>query len=115
LELVDHVNITNEDKSEGGGCSVVVEPECPVPITLNTDVILENESLNLLSEATFVDTLLTSLPVCCFLVGLGFVKHFPHCCSLIFRWFILQVLSEEEQHALAATPAHPAGLYGGMF
>ncbi|KAK2456725.1 iron regulated [Trifolium repens] len=83
LELVDHVNITNEDKSEGGGCSVVVEPECPVPITLNTDVILENESLNLLSEATFVDTLLTSLPV----------------------------LSEEEQHALAATPAHPAGLY----
>jgi hypothetical protein len=70
LELVDHVNITNEDKSEGGGCSVVVEPECPVPITLNTDVILENESLNLLSEATFVDTLLTSLPVCCFLVGL---------------------------------------------
>ncbi|PNX74303.1 solute carrier family 40 member 3 chloroplastic-like, partial [Trifolium pratense] len=82
LELVDHVNITNEDKTEGT-CSIVVEPECPVPITLNTE-ILENESLNLLSEATFVDTLLTSLPV----------------------------LSEEEQHVLAATPAHPAGLYG---
>ncbi|GAU21538.1 hypothetical protein TSUD_35010 [Trifolium subterraneum] len=82
LELVDHVNITNEDNKSEGTCSVVVEPECHVPITINTD-ILENESLNLLSEATFVDTLLTSLPV----------------------------LSEEEQHALAATPAHPAGLY----
>lgn len=49
---------------------------------LNTD-ILENESLNLLSEGTFLDSLLTSLPV----------------------------LSKEEQHALASTPAHPAALY----
>ncbi|XP_073223945.1 solute carrier family 40 member 3, chloroplastic [Cicer arietinum] len=79
LEL-DHVNISNEEQSEGE-CSIV-EPECPVPIKLNTD-ILENECLNLLSETTFVDTLLTSLPV----------------------------LSEEEQHALAAIPAHPAGLH----
>lgn len=80
LEL-DHVN---EDNNEGGTCSIV-EPECPVPvpIKINTDILVENDSLNLLSETAFVDTVLTSLPV----------------------------LSEEEQHVLAATPAHPAGLY----
>lgn len=56
---------------------------CTVPIVhLNTHV-LESESVNLLSEATYVDTLLTKLPV----------------------------LTEEEQNIIAATPAHPAGLY----
>ena len=29
--------------------------------------------------------------------------------------FIIQVLSEGEQHTLASTPAHPAGLYGMFF
>lgn len=52
--------VTDEDASEGRG---VVESHCSVPfVKLNTD-ILETESLNLLSEATFVDTLLTALPV----------------------------------------------------
>ncbi|KAL1826965.1 hypothetical protein ACET3Z_005377 [Daucus carota] len=56
---------------------------CSVPIIhLNTEV-LEAESVNLLSEGTYVDTLLTKLPV----------------------------LTEEEQSIIAATPAHPAGLY----
>lgn len=72
--------VTDEDANEGRG---VVESHCSVPfVKLNTD-ILDTESLNLLSEATFVDTLLTALPV----------------------------LSAEEQHALSATPAHPAGLH----
>ena len=32
-----------------------------------------------------------------------------------FCWsFYFQVLTEEQQDALAATPAHPAGLYGGF-
>ncbi|XP_068493316.1 solute carrier family 40 member 3, chloroplastic isoform X1 [Phaseolus vulgaris] len=76
---LDHVT-ADEDEGQGRG---VVEPLCPVPfVKLKTD-ILETESLNLLSEATFVDTLLTTLPV----------------------------LSEEEQHALSATPAHPVGLH----
>ncbi|QCE07261.1 solute carrier family 40 [Vigna unguiculata] len=76
---LDHVT-TDEDEGLGRG---VVEPLCPVPfVNLKTD-ILEPESLNLLAEATFVDTLLTTLPV----------------------------LSEEEQHALSATPAHPVGLH----
>ncbi|CAL0316549.1 unnamed protein product [Lupinus luteus] len=75
---VDHVTM-----DEAEGTSSAVEPECPVPIVkLNSD-ILKTESLNLLTEATFVDTLLTALPV----------------------------LSAEEQHALAATPAHPDGLH----
>ncbi|KAJ6354243.1 hypothetical protein OIU76_003146 [Salix suchowensis] len=42
-----------------------------------------SESLSLLAETTYVDSVLTALPV----------------------------LSEEEQNALAATPAHPVGLY----
>jgi hypothetical protein len=29
--------------------------------------------------------------------------------------FVIQVLSEGEQHTLASTPAHPAGLYGKVF
>ncbi|KDP23393.1 hypothetical protein JCGZ_23226 [Jatropha curcas] len=61
----------------------IVEHECSTPIIhINSD-ILEAEPLSLLAEVTFVDSLLTSLPV----------------------------LSEEEQNALAATPAHPVGLY----
>ncbi|KAG2695800.1 hypothetical protein I3760_07G029400 [Carya illinoinensis] len=60
-----------------------VESNSLVPIVrLNSD-ILETESLNLLTEGAYVDSLLTKLPV----------------------------LSEEEQNALAAIPAHPAGLY----
>ncbi|KAL1341402.1 hypothetical protein HN51_027880 [Arachis hypogaea] len=80
---LDHV-ATDEDGEEGCSCSSpMVKPGCPVPIVkLNPD-ILEAESLNLLNEDTFVDTLLTALPV----------------------------LSKEEQHSLAATPAHPAGLH----
>ncbi|KAK3022763.1 hypothetical protein RJ639_046726 [Escallonia herrerae] len=45
---------------------------------------ISKEALNLLSEGTYVDTLLTTLPV----------------------------LSEEEQNVISATPAHPAGLFG---
>ncbi|KAK7392088.1 hypothetical protein VNO78_20515 [Psophocarpus tetragonolobus] len=76
---LDHVT-TDEDEDQGRG---LVEPNCSVPfVKLKTD-ILETKSLNLLAEATFVDTLLTALPV----------------------------LSEEEQHALSATPAHPSGLH----
>lgn len=60
-----------------------VNADCPVPIVhLNSD-ILETESLSLLTECTYVDSILTTLPV----------------------------LTEEEQNALAATPAHPEGLY----
>ncbi|TYI46892.1 hypothetical protein E1A91_D13G135600v1 [Gossypium mustelinum] len=51
-------------------------------LQLKSDV-LETESLNILTGDTYVDNLLTTLPV----------------------------LSEEEQEALAATPAHPEGLY----
>ena len=49
---------TDEDEAQGRG---VVEPHCPVPfVKLNTD-ILEAESLNLLAEATVVDTLFTGI------------------------------------------------------
>ncbi|KAM0039421.1 putative ferroportin-1, MFS transporter superfamily [Helianthus debilis subsp. tardiflorus] len=51
-------------------------------LVLNSE-IHDTESTNLLVEGTFVDMILTTLPI----------------------------LSEEEQNAIAATPAHPAGLY----
>uniref|UniRef100_M0ZSI5 Ferroportin protein family n=1 Tax=Solanum tuberosum TaxID=4113 RepID=M0ZSI5_SOLTU len=57
---------------------------CTIPVLHLKSDILETEALNLLAKGTFVDTLLTTLPV----------------------------LSEEEQNIIAATPAHPAGLYG---
>ncbi|XP_024007175.1 solute carrier family 40 member 3, chloroplastic isoform X1 [Eutrema salsugineum] len=54
-----------------------------IPIVhLDTNIAV-SESLSLLTECTYVDTVLTALPV----------------------------LSEEEQTVLAATPAHPEGLY----
>uniref|UniRef100_A0A1J3JRQ5 Solute carrier family 40 member n=1 Tax=Noccaea caerulescens TaxID=107243 RepID=A0A1J3JRQ5_NOCCA len=55
----------------------------PIPVVhLDTNIAV-TESLSLLTECTYVDTVLTALPV----------------------------LSEEEQTVLAATPAHPEGLY----
>lgn len=61
----------------------VIEAECPVPVVHLKPEILESDSSSLLTERDFVDNLLTALPV----------------------------LSVEEQNALAAIPAHPAGLY----
>ncbi|XP_050381132.1 solute carrier family 40 member 3, chloroplastic [Argentina anserina] len=63
--------------------SSAVGPECPVPIVHLTSNILETEPLSILTGDTYVDNLLITLPV----------------------------LSKEEQHTLAATPAHPMGLY----
>ncbi|XP_044482809.1 solute carrier family 40 member 3, chloroplastic [Mangifera indica] len=60
-----------------------VDMECLVPVVhLNPDT-LQTDSLTLLTEGTYVDSLFRTLPV----------------------------LSEEEQNALAATPAHPEGLH----
>ncbi|KAI5326311.1 hypothetical protein L3X38_035385 [Prunus dulcis] len=74
-----HVATENEVQEE----TSAAEPDCSVSIVnLNSDM-LETESLSLLTEDTYVDSLLTTLPV----------------------------LSKEEQHTLAATPAHPMGLY----
>ncbi|KAB2048682.1 hypothetical protein ES319_A13G127800v1 [Gossypium barbadense] len=56
---------------------------CTTPILQLKSDVLETESLNILTGDAYVDSLLTTLPV----------------------------LSEEEQEALAATPAHPEGLY----
>ncbi|XP_021282055.1 solute carrier family 40 member 3, chloroplastic isoform X3 [Herrania umbratica] len=56
---------------------------CSIPIVQLKPDVLETESLSILTGDTYVDSLLTTLPV----------------------------LSEEEQQALAATPAHPEGLY----
>ncbi|XP_055816581.1 solute carrier family 40 member 3, chloroplastic [Solanum dulcamara] len=56
---------------------------CTIPVLHLKSDIMETEALNLLAKGAFVDTLLTTLPV----------------------------LSEEEQNIIAATPAHPAGLY----
>ncbi|XP_021821305.1 solute carrier family 40 member 3, chloroplastic isoform X1 [Prunus avium] len=77
--LFSHVATENEVQEE----TSAAEPDCSVSIVnLNSDM-LETESLSLLTEDTYVDSLLTTLPV----------------------------LSKEEQHTLAATPAHPMGLY----
>ncbi|KAK6915677.1 Ferroportin-1 [Dillenia turbinata] len=76
---LNHV-LTEEDVHEDFSDA---SSDCSVPIIHLKSDILEIEPLNIPKERTFVDTLLTALPV----------------------------LSEEEQNAIAATPAHPAGLY----
>ena len=93
----------------------VVEPDCScsVPIlNLNSD-ILEAEPLSLLTEDTYVDSLLTVLPVRFWssanLFSILLILLFLEISHLLL---LIQVLTEEEQHALAATPAHPRGLYG---
>ncbi|KAG8363913.1 hypothetical protein BUALT_Bualt19G0071900 [Buddleja alternifolia] len=63
--------------------STSLDSDSSVPVVHLTSDTLEAEGLNLLVGSTYVDTILTTLPV----------------------------LSEEEQNAIAATPAHPAGLY----
>ncbi|XVF31472.1 hypothetical protein REPUB_Repub16aG0148900 [Reevesia pubescens] len=75
----NHVATEDEEISatDIGCCSFTT----PI-VQLKSDV-LETESLSILTGDTYVDSLLTTLPV----------------------------LSEEEQKALAATPAHPEGLY----
>lgn len=56
---------------------------CTTPIVQLKSDVLETEPLSIITGDTYVDSLLTTLPV----------------------------LTEEEQKALAATPAHPEGLY----
>ncbi|KAK6121071.1 hypothetical protein DH2020_045164 [Rehmannia glutinosa] len=59
-----------------------LDSDCSVPVVHLKSDSLETEGLNLLGD-TYAGTILTELPV----------------------------LSDEEQNAVAATPAHPAGLY----
>ncbi|KAK6139409.1 hypothetical protein DH2020_026847 [Rehmannia glutinosa] len=59
-----------------------LDSNCSIPVVHLQPDTLETEGLNLLVGGTYVDTILKELPV----------------------------LSEEEQNAIAATPAHPAGL-----
>ncbi|KAJ9557607.1 hypothetical protein OSB04_012221 [Centaurea solstitialis] len=73
-------NIITEDVHHDSSSDA---PSCSVPILHLNAEIHDTESANLLVEGTFVDMILTTLPI----------------------------LSEEEQDVIAATPAHPAGLY----
>ncbi|KAK6143861.1 hypothetical protein DH2020_024209 [Rehmannia glutinosa] len=63
-----------------------LDSDCSVPVVHLKSDSLETEGLNLLGD-TYAGTILTELPV----------------------------LSDEEQNAIAATPAHPAGLYALEF
>ncbi|KAG5625957.1 hypothetical protein H5410_011175 [Solanum commersonii] len=91
---------------------------CTIPVLHLKSDILETEALNLLAKGTFVDTLLTTLPVGFFMNNSAQSFLLPllpsNCCYCTFDFSIVdveQVLSEEEQNIIAATPAHPAGLY----
>ncbi|KAL8527827.1 hypothetical protein ACS0TY_005595 [Phlomoides rotata] len=72
--------VATEEVYEDTTC---LDSNCSVPVVHLKSDTLETEALNLLVGDTYVDTILTALPV----------------------------LSEEEQNTIAATPAHPAGLY----
>ncbi|XP_042005356.1 solute carrier family 40 member 3, chloroplastic-like isoform X2 [Salvia splendens] len=74
-------SVATEDVYEDSAC---LDSNSSIPVVhINSDT-LETDGLELLvGGGTYVDTILTALPV----------------------------LSEEEQNAIAATPAHPTGLY----
>ncbi|XP_068663329.1 solute carrier family 40 member 3, chloroplastic [Aristolochia californica] len=75
---VDFNQVATEDEAPDD-----VSYGCAIPVVHLQSEILEVEPLSLLTEDTYIDNLLTTLPV----------------------------LTKEEQDALAATPAHPAALY----
>ncbi|XP_010551010.1 PREDICTED: solute carrier family 40 member 3, chloroplastic [Tarenaya hassleriana] len=79
---VCHEHVTTDDDKVHGDLPTPAEDHLVPTVHLDTDISIA-ESFCLLSDCTYVDTLLTALPV----------------------------LSEEEQNVLAATPAHPEGLY----
>ncbi|XP_057792035.1 solute carrier family 40 member 3, chloroplastic-like [Salvia miltiorrhiza] len=72
--------VATEDVYEDSTC---LDLNSSIPIVHIKSDTLETDGLDLLVGGTYVDTILTALPV----------------------------LSEEEQNAIAATPAHPTGLY----
>ncbi|MQL78542.1 hypothetical protein Taro_010968 [Colocasia esculenta] len=78
---VDLDHVTTEDEDPENLPSI--SPVCSIPHVHHRTGILDCEPLKFLDEEQFMSNLLTELPV----------------------------LSEEEQAALAATPAHPSGLY----
>ncbi|CAM8936785.1 unnamed protein product [Rhodiola kirilowii] len=77
---VTHVANDEEEVQDMSSASC----DSPISVIHFNSNIIEGDTLNLLTEEAYVDSLLTTLPV----------------------------LTEAEQNALAATPAHPAGLYG---
>ncbi|XP_010259256.1 PREDICTED: solute carrier family 40 member 3, chloroplastic-like isoform X2 [Nelumbo nucifera] len=87
-------NVTTEEEIPDDLSSI--PSGCSVPLVHIQSEILGTESFNLLAEDSYMDSLLTTLPV--------WLNIQPKC-------FDIMVLSEDEQNALAATPAHPAGLY----
>ncbi|KAM0951194.1 putative ferroportin-1, MFS transporter superfamily [Dioscorea sansibarensis] len=78
---IDIESITTEDQGQGDLASL--SSCCSIPVVHITQDILNAQPLNLVTEENYKTSLFTTLPV----------------------------LSEEEQVALSATPAHPAGLY----
>ncbi|XP_052194112.1 solute carrier family 40 member 3, chloroplastic-like isoform X2 [Diospyros lotus] len=78
-EVFNHIDTVEEVQEESPDAA----SNYSVPIVHIKSDILKTESLSLLAEDTYADTILTTLPV----------------------------LSEDEQKILAATPAHPAGLF----
>ncbi|EOA19378.1 hypothetical protein CARUB_v10000515mg [Capsella rubella] len=78
----DFVTTTTDDDIHEDLPTTPIEDHSIPIVHLDTSIVV-TESLSLLTECTYVDTVLTALPV----------------------------LSEEEQTVIAATPAHPEGLY----
>lgn len=82
----DHVVTENEAQEELSA----VEPDFSVPIVNLKSDVLEAESLSLLTEETYVDCLLTTLPVC-FYSGV-IILCLPIFSIVVFRIIVLTAL-----------------------
>lgn len=98
--FISRCSITNTDthcshvvtEDEASEELSAVEPECSVPIINLKSDILEAEPLSLLTEDTYVDCLLTTLPVCFLFVHNSFPLSFLISLSFIYLCFVFNLI-----------------------
>lgn len=107
------VDVSTVNKEETFDDRSSLPSRCSIPVVNLRGDVLDSSPFPLHDRASCPSDF-EELPVWIF---------FPYRCSLLNSFFlsfcnflfIIQVLSEGEQHTLASTPAHPAGLYGKGF
>jgi hypothetical protein len=104
------VDVSNVTKEEAFDDHPSLPPGCSIPVVHILGDVLDSSPFPL-HDSTPHPIDFEELPVRILFSPLLSLRNaflLPSSYSL----FVMQVLSEGEQHILAATPAHPAGLYG---
>ena len=104
------VDVSNVNEEEAFDDHPSLQPGCSIPVVHILGDVPDSSPFPL-HDCTPHPTNFEELPVRILFTPL---RSFSNAFSfvLFYSLFTIQVLSEAEQHTLAATPAHPAGLYG---